>query len=134
MGNASTSVGPVRRAPLGNLLIERALREVTAVGRALGVALPGDVEAKILGFVSGLPDGMRPVLAVGPVDLPERAEAGFAERPPGPEQAAAGLVDAGVGLAHGEVGRSPGVSRAPMTAGTSPAPRGRTGCSGRSGR
>ena len=59
-GLARTSIGPVRRAPLGDLLIERALREVTAVGRTLGVALPGDVEARILGFVSGLPDGMKP--------------------------------------------------------------------------
>jgi 2-dehydropantoate 2-reductase len=59
-GLARTSVGPVRRAPLGNLLIERALREVTAVGRALGVALPEDVEARILDFVSGLPDAIKP--------------------------------------------------------------------------
>ena len=29
-GLARTSIGPVRRAPLGDLLIERALREVTA--------------------------------------------------------------------------------------------------------
>jgi 2-dehydropantoate 2-reductase len=35
-GLARTSIGPVREAPLGNLLIERALREVTAVARAGG--------------------------------------------------------------------------------------------------
>jgi 2-dehydropantoate 2-reductase len=45
---------------MGDLLIERALREVTAVGRARGVALPADVEEKLLGFVRGLPDAMRP--------------------------------------------------------------------------
>lgn len=73
-GLARTSIGPVREATLGNLLIERALREVTAVGRALGVALPEDVESKILGFVSGLPGAMKPSFLLdlesgGPTEL-----------------------------------------------------------------
>jgi len=73
-GLARTSIGPVRAAPLGTLLIERALREVTAVGRALGVALPADVEARILGFVNGLPGAMKPSFlldleAGGPTEL-----------------------------------------------------------------
>jgi 2-dehydropantoate 2-reductase len=73
-GLARTSVGPVREAPLGNLLIERALREVTAVARARGVALPEDVESKILGFVSGLPGAMKPSFLLdlesgGPTEL-----------------------------------------------------------------
>jgi 2-dehydropantoate 2-reductase len=59
-GLARTPIGPVREAPLGNLLIERALREVTAVARARGVALPADVESAILGFVGSLPAGMKP--------------------------------------------------------------------------
>jgi 2-dehydropantoate 2-reductase len=59
-GLARSPIGPVRRAPLGNLLIERALREVVAVARARGVALPEDVEEKILGFINSLPDPMRP--------------------------------------------------------------------------
>jgi len=73
-GLARTSIGPVRKAPLGNLLIERALREVTAVARARGVPLPADVEEKLLGFVSGLPDAMKPSFlldleAGGPTEL-----------------------------------------------------------------
>jgi len=73
-GLARTSIGPVRAAPLGNLLIERALREVTAVARARGVPLPADVEEKLLGFVSGLPDAMKPSFLLdlesgGPTEL-----------------------------------------------------------------
>lgn len=73
-GLARTPIGPVRAAPLGNLLIERALREVTAVARARGVPLPADVEEKLLGFVSGLPAAMKPSFlldleAGGPTEL-----------------------------------------------------------------
>ncbi|HEV7507031.1 MAG TPA: 2-dehydropantoate 2-reductase [Thermoanaerobaculia bacterium] len=59
-GLARSPIGPVRNAPLGHLLIARALREVVAVARARGVALPEDVELKILGFIESAPDGMRP--------------------------------------------------------------------------
>jgi 2-dehydropantoate 2-reductase len=59
-GLARSPIGPVRKAPLGPLLIERALREVVAVARARGVALAADVEGKILGFIDSLPDAMRP--------------------------------------------------------------------------
>jgi 2-dehydropantoate 2-reductase len=45
---------------LGNLLIERALREVIAVARARGVALGNEVEPGILGFIAGLPDPIKP--------------------------------------------------------------------------
>jgi 2-dehydropantoate 2-reductase len=73
-GLARAPIGPVRRAPLGSLLIERALREVVAVARARGVALPEDVEAKILGFINSMPDPMKPsflldVEAGGPTEL-----------------------------------------------------------------
>jgi|SRR6185295_3282801 len=61
-GLARASVGPVRRAPLGRLLIERALREVLAVARARGVALTGNEEAEILRFVDSLPDAIKPSL------------------------------------------------------------------------
>ncbi|MFY9823827.1 MAG: 2-dehydropantoate 2-reductase [Thermoanaerobaculia bacterium] len=59
-GLARSPIGPVRQAPLGNLLIARALREVVAVARARGVAFPDEVEAKILGFISSAPGAMRP--------------------------------------------------------------------------
>lgn len=59
-GLARSSIGPIRQAPLGSLLIERALREVAAVARARGVALPEEVEEKILAFIASAPDVMRP--------------------------------------------------------------------------
>jgi 2-dehydropantoate 2-reductase len=73
-GLARTSIGPVRQAPLGNLLLERALREVTAVGRARGVPLPADIEERLLGFIHGLPDAMKPSFLLdlesgGPTEL-----------------------------------------------------------------
>jgi 2-dehydropantoate 2-reductase len=59
-GLARSPIGPVREAPLGHLLIERALREVVTVARARGIALPEEVEAKILRFIDSAPGGMRP--------------------------------------------------------------------------
>jgi 2-dehydropantoate 2-reductase len=59
-GLARTSVGPVRRAPLGRLLIERALREVFAVAHARGVAVTEEDEAKILAFIDSLGDAIKP--------------------------------------------------------------------------
>ena len=61
-GLARSPVGPVRKAPLGRLLIERALREVLAVARARGVALTGNEEAEILRFIDSLPDAIKPSL------------------------------------------------------------------------
>jgi len=73
-GLARSPIGPVRRAPLGRLLIERAVREVGEVARARGVALTGDDEAKILAFADGLPDPMKPSLLLdlesgGPTEI-----------------------------------------------------------------
>jgi 2-dehydropantoate 2-reductase len=73
-GLARSPIGPVRRAPLGPLLIERALHEVVAVARARGVALSDDVESKILGFIHSMPDPMKPsflldVESGGPTEL-----------------------------------------------------------------
>ena len=59
-GLARAPIGPVRRAPLGTLLIERAVREVGAVARARGVALTVEDEAKILDFASSLADHLKP--------------------------------------------------------------------------
>ena len=61
-GLARSPIGPVRNAPMGRLLIERALREVLAVARARGVALTGNEEAEILRFVDSLPEAMKPSL------------------------------------------------------------------------
>jgi 2-dehydropantoate 2-reductase len=61
-GLSRAPIGPVRNAPMGRLLIERALREVLAVARARGVALTGNEEAEILRFVESLPDAMKPSL------------------------------------------------------------------------
>lgn len=59
-GLARSSVGPIRDAPLGHLLIERGLREVFAVGRARGVVLTVEDEARILGFIDSLPGALKP--------------------------------------------------------------------------
>jgi 2-dehydropantoate 2-reductase len=73
-GLARSSIGPVREAPLGILMIERALREVIAVAQASGVALPAEVEAEILGFFHSLPGIMKPSFLLdlesgGPTEL-----------------------------------------------------------------
>lgn len=55
-------IGPVRDNPLGAKLIERAVREAVAVGRARGVALPQDEEARVLNQINSLPPTMHPSL------------------------------------------------------------------------
>jgi 2-dehydropantoate 2-reductase len=55
-------IGPVRDTPLGARLIERAVREAVAVGRARGVALPQDEEARVLNQINSLPPAMHPSL------------------------------------------------------------------------
>jgi 2-dehydropantoate 2-reductase len=59
-GLARAPIGAIRAAPLGRLLIERAVREVGAVARARGVAVTEEDGEKILGFAFGLPDPMKP--------------------------------------------------------------------------
>ncbi len=61
-GLARAPIGPVRRAPLGTLMIERAVREVGTVARAHGVALTLEDEAKILDFAHSLADHLKPSL------------------------------------------------------------------------
>jgi 2-dehydropantoate 2-reductase len=50
----------VREAPLGRLLLERAVREALTVGAARGARLAPDVEAGILSFIDGLPPATKP--------------------------------------------------------------------------
>jgi 2-dehydropantoate 2-reductase len=59
-GMARTPIGPVRSAPLGKILLERATAESVAVGRAQAIALASDEEARVLAAIAALPDGMRP--------------------------------------------------------------------------
>lgn len=59
-GLARAPIGPIRRAPLGTLLIERAVREVGAVARARGVAVTLGDEGKILNFANSLADHLKP--------------------------------------------------------------------------
>ncbi len=59
-GLARAAVGPVRDAPLGTLLLERAVREIGAVARARGVALTGRDEEEVLSRIANLPPGMKP--------------------------------------------------------------------------
>ncbi|MEA2690803.1 MAG: 2-dehydropantoate 2-reductase [Acidobacteriota bacterium] len=59
-GLARSPIGPVREAPLGPLLLERAVGEVAAVARALGVGLGNDDEAKVLANIESLPRVMKP--------------------------------------------------------------------------
>jgi len=73
-GLARSPIGPVREAPLGILMIERALHEVIAVADARGVALRADVEEGILGFFRSLPGFMKPSFLLdlesgGPTEL-----------------------------------------------------------------
>ncbi len=73
-GMSRTPVGPVLAAPLGRVLVERAVREVLAVGRAAGVALaPGDEDA-VLAFIESLSPELKPSFlldleAGGPTEL-----------------------------------------------------------------
>ncbi len=59
-GLARSPVGPVRRAPYGPLLFERAVREVFAVARAHGVAVRDDDAEQTLAFIDSLGDGLKP--------------------------------------------------------------------------
>lgn len=79
-------IGPVRDTRLGAKLIERAVREAVAVGRARGVALPTDEEARVLNQINSLPPAMHPSLLLDlqagsptEVDVLSGAIARFAE-------------------------------------------------------
>ena len=59
-GLSRTSIGPVREAPGGRRLIERAVSEVVAVARARGVELPPDEAPKTAAYIGTLPPEMKP--------------------------------------------------------------------------
>src|SRR5499425_898844 len=69
---ANSSVSALTRLPFGKLrddpdvfaLFEKGVREVAAVGRARGVALPPDLEAKALQSTRNFPPEMLPSMAV----------------------------------------------------------------------
>jgi 2-dehydropantoate 2-reductase len=61
-GLARLPLGPVRDNPLGARLLERAVREAIAVGRARGVALREDEEEQTLSAIESLPAGTEPSL------------------------------------------------------------------------
>jgi 2-dehydropantoate 2-reductase len=71
-GLARSPVGPLRATPLGRRLLQRAVAEVVAVAR--GVGLPENEVARVLGLIDGLPAGMKPSFlldleAGGPTEL-----------------------------------------------------------------
>jgi len=59
-GLARTSIGPVREAPGGRRLIERAVTEVVDVARARGVRLPDDEAPRTAAYIHTLPAAMKP--------------------------------------------------------------------------
>jgi 2-dehydropantoate 2-reductase len=59
-GLSRAPVGAVREAPLGPELLERAGREIAAVARARGVALPAGEEDQVLQRLSALPAALKP--------------------------------------------------------------------------
>jgi 2-dehydropantoate 2-reductase len=73
-GLARSPVGPIRRTELGHLLLERAVAEVIAVGRARGVALDDDEREKVVRVIDAMPEAMKPSFlldleAGGPTEL-----------------------------------------------------------------
>lgn len=61
-GLTRLSIGPVRDRPLGAQMLERAVNEAVAVGRARGVALRSDEEEQVMNRINELPPGVEPSL------------------------------------------------------------------------
>jgi 2-dehydropantoate 2-reductase len=61
-GLSRASVGALRSAPLGALLIERAVAEVVAVAAARGISLGADATERTIAAINALPSAMRPSL------------------------------------------------------------------------
>ena len=73
-GLSRTSIGPLRAAPLGRVLLERAVAESVAVGRARGAPLAADEEARVMAAVDRVADAMKPSFLLdvehgGPTEL-----------------------------------------------------------------
>ena len=61
-GMSRRSIGPIREAPFGRLLLERGVAEIAAVGRARGVALPAGEEDRALERFEALAPDLKPSL------------------------------------------------------------------------
>jgi 2-dehydropantoate 2-reductase len=61
-GLTRLNIGAVRDKPLGVQLLDRAVKEAVAVGRARGVALRDDEETQVWGRISDLPPAVEPSL------------------------------------------------------------------------
>ena len=59
-GLARRSIGPVRDAPLGRRMLQRAVQEVVDVATARGIPLPAEEAARVLGAIDALPPGTKP--------------------------------------------------------------------------
>ena len=59
-GMARSNVGGIRNSELGHLLIQRAIAEISAVGRARGVPIPANQEAEVIASIDVLPETMKP--------------------------------------------------------------------------
>jgi len=73
-GLARTSIGPVREAPLGQVLLERATAESVGVGRAMGVSFAPDEVSRVLEQVRSMAPAMKPSFLLdlergGPTEL-----------------------------------------------------------------
>jgi len=73
-GMARSDVAGIRDTELGHLLIERAVAEIAAVGRARGVAIPQTQERDIMRGIDALPGSMKPSFLLdvergGPTEL-----------------------------------------------------------------
>src|SRR2546429_146175 len=73
-GLARSPIGPLRAAPLGRRLLQRAIEEIVAVAHARGIGLPEEEVARVLGVIDGLPPAMKPSFLVdletgGPTEL-----------------------------------------------------------------
>lgn len=73
-GMARSDVHGIRDVPLGHRLIERAVSEIAAVGRALGVAIPAEQEVETMRRIDSLPGTMKPSFLLdlergGPTEL-----------------------------------------------------------------
>ena len=73
-GMARSNLGTIRDTELGRLLIERAVREIAAVARAMRIPIPSNQEEEALARIAALPASLKPsfVLDVergGPTEL-----------------------------------------------------------------
>ena len=73
-GLARTAIGPVRAAPMGQVLLERATAESVAVGRAMAIGFAADEVTRVLEAVRSMPAPMKPSFLLdvergGPTEL-----------------------------------------------------------------